>query len=80
MAIDIDRLTEAELVDLNHRIVTCQRCAATWRTPLDDERCEVCDEPAGPRFTPFLIQMGYVAIGGNAGECCARLVVGEVAA
>jgi hypothetical protein len=65
---------------LNHRIVTCRRCAATWRTPIDDERCEVCDEQAGPTFTPFLIQLGLVAIGGNAGDCCAQVVIGDVAA
>lgn len=68
------------IADLNHHLVLCRRCARTWRKPIDDSRCEVCGELAGPRFTPFLVQLGALCVGGNAGDCCAALVVPEVAA
>jgi hypothetical protein len=68
------------LVDLNHRRAQCPRCARTYRRPVDDGHCEVCGEPAGPIFTPFLIQLGALMIGGNAGACCAEFVTPEAAA
>lgn len=70
------------VADLNHRLLLCGRCARTWRKPLDDRRCEICDRavPAADKFIEFTCQVGYTIASGNIGSTCCGWMFAEAAA
>lgn len=72
----------AAIVDLNHRLAVCRLCARTIRTPLDDRRCEICDETVADNlFMEFSVRVGPSIFVGNLGTaCCGWLLDGRIAA
>lgn len=69
------------VVDLNHRIAVCQRCTRTRRKPVDDQRCEICDEPVADNiFASFVAHLGSLVFMGHVGDSCCGWMAREEAA
>ena len=71
---------QPRMADLNHHRLVCLRCAQTVYRRIDDDRCELCDEPTAGRFSEVLCSLGNTLISGNVGDCCLWVATGERAA